>query len=308
MTDSNSHRDKTEDVSKRQNPHEHHLQARKMESLGQLAGGVARDFNNLLTVISGYSELLWDRLAADASGRELLAEIQKAAQRGAALTGQLLAFSRQSPAQARPVDLSELVRQAAVMLGRLLGPTICLDTRLEPNAPAVRADPTQLEQVLLNLALHACDAMPQGGQLALRTVAVTLNEAAARHRPSLRSGRYVLLSVSNAGNNRSEQAQAHLLEPSFTTKPVNGDTGLHLAGVAEMVRQSGGFLEMDSTADQGATFILYLPCWAEAPTALEPASAPALPCDGETILLAEETADLAIQVRQILDRGSEGTP
>jgi two-component system cell cycle sensor histidine kinase/response regulator CckA len=276
------------DVTERKRLQEQYLQAQKMEALGRLASGVAHDFNNLLTVISGYGELIQAQLAPGDPLRELLAEVCKASERGSALTRQLLAFSRKRAAQPQLLDLNALVRDAAAMLDRLLGESIRLHTRLDPASGSVQADPGQIEQVLLNLAVNARDAMPQGGRLTLSTDAVTLGDTATSHRPGLRPGPYVLLSVSDTGTGISDEVRARLFEPFFTTKGPGKGTGLGLATVADIVRQCGGLIEVESTPGHGATFTLYLPCCAAAPAAAEPAPLPQPASGNETILLVED--------------------
>jgi PAS domain S-box-containing protein len=229
--------------------------AQKMEAVGRLASGVAHEFNNLLTVIGSFSQELLDTLLESDPRRELVLVIDKAAARGGALTGQLLAFSRKQPHQAIVLDLNGLVRNLEPMLRRLLGADIQLTLALAPDLGHVRADPGQLEQVLLNLTLNARDAMPHGGQLTLETRNCVLDEAHAEVCP----GPYTLLVVADTGCGMDPPTQARIFEPFFTTKEVGKGTGLGLATVYGIVQQSGGHIEVESALGVGTTFRIYLP-------------------------------------------------
>src|SRR5438445_2038916 len=292
------------DVTERAQLEQQLRQAQKMEAVGRLAGGIAHDFNNLLTAITGYAELLQEDLAADDRRREDVVEIRKAADRAAGLTRQLLAFSRQQVLQPRVLDLNALVGDLEKMLGRLLGEDVELSTRLAPDTGPVKADPGQLEQVLMNLAVNARDAMPQGGKLTLETSNVDLSEGyAADHYPA-RPGPYVMIAVTDSGTGMSEETQAHMFEPFFTTKEKGKGTGLGLATVYGIIKQSGGCMWVYSALGHGTTFKLYLPRVDEsADLSRGPAPARSPAARGsETVLLAEDEAPVRAVARQVLER------
>jgi two-component system cell cycle sensor histidine kinase/response regulator CckA len=278
-----------EDVTERRQLEMQLRQAQKMEAIGQLAGGVAHDFNNMLSVIFGHSELLALDLPPDEPRRESVTQICQAAERAAALTRQLLAFSRQQVLEPTVLDLNGLVTEAEKMLRRLIGEDMRLTTRLGPNLSRVRVDPGQMEQVIMNLAVNARDAMPQGGRLTIETREVELEPVYAQAHPGARSGRHVLLAVSDTGCGMSPEIQARVFEPFFTTKPVGQGTGLGLAVVHGIIKQSGGHITIDSAPGMGTTFNIYLPVVADEPWAKPAPSAPAKPVGGsETILLVED--------------------
>ncbi|MGA2382049.1 MAG: PAS domain-containing protein [Gemmatimonadales bacterium] len=283
-------------------------QAQKMEAVGRLAGGVAHDFNNLLTAISGYSELLLADLASEDPRRLDVIEIRKATERAAALTHQLLAFSRRQVLQPRVVDLNAVIGGAEKLLRRLIGEHIALATRLEPSLASVTADSGQLEQVIVNLAVNARDAMQSGGTLALETRTVLIEAAAQTAEQSIVApGRYVLLKVTDTGSGMDAETRRHLFEPFFTTKERGKGTGLGLATVYGIVKQSGGFIWVDSEPGKGTAFRIYLPAVDDAARPAE-AGGDARPRDvptaagTETILLVEDEEAVRKVAREALHR------
>ena len=292
------------DVTERVQLEQQLRQAQKMEAVGRLAGGIAHDFNNILTAITGYADLLLEDLGATDPRRQDADEIHKAADRAAGLTRQLLAFSRQQVLQPTVLEVNKLVSDLEKMLRRLLGEDVELGTRLAPTTGRVKADPGQLEQVIMNLAVNARDAMPNGGKLTLETGNVDLDEAyAADHYPA-RAGPFVLLAVSDTGIGMSEETQAHMFEPFFTTKEKGKGTGLGLATVYGIIKQSGGFIWVYSEVGHGTTFKLYLPRVEElAERASQPAQARARAGRGtETVLVVEDEAPVRSVARQVLER------
>jgi signal transduction histidine kinase len=264
-------------------------QSQKMEAVGRLAGGVAHDFNNLLTVIRGYSELLLARLAPEDSIRKDMIEVKKAADRASGLTRQLLAFSRRQFIAPKIIDLNALIANMDGMLRRLLGEDIVeLCTELNPHTGSIRADAGQIEQVIMNLAVNARDAMPKGGRLTIETRNVTVGKPTRQTPAGVKPGSYVLLAVRDTGHGMDEETQSHLFEPFFTTKEKGKGTGLGLSTVYGIVKQTGGSIVVESQKDQGATFKIYFPLVDQgAPGA---AGTPdAEPLHGrETILLVED--------------------
>jgi signal transduction histidine kinase len=259
-------------------------QAQKMEAIGQLAGGVAHDFNNLLTVITGHSVMLQQELA-DKQAAKKLQEIEAAAERAASLTSQLLAFSRRQVTQPKIVSVDNVVAGMEALLGRLIGEHITVLVVSASGAGAVRIDPTQLEMVIMNLAVNARDAMPEGGRLAIETRSVNL---ASGQVPPLEAGAYVAISVADTGHGMDQATAAHIFEPFFTTKPVGKGTGLGLSAAQGIVEQSGGALTMESTPGRGATFHVYLPLAGSpaAATAAEPEGTVPLPPDAQPVQIA----------------------
>ena len=234
-------------------------QAQRMEVFGQLAGGVAHDFNNLLTVILGYSEILMSRCAAGDSPRELLTEIHKAAARAETLTRQLLAFSRKQVIEMKVTDLNAVVGDTEKMLRRLIGEDVLMTTIFAPQLWAVKIDPGQMQQVILNLAVNARDAMPKGGRLTIETANATLDEPYSLQHPYVRPGNYVRLAISDTGIGMNPATRARIFEPLFTTKGVGKGTGLGLTTVKNIIKQCGGHIEVYSELGQGSTFKIYLP-------------------------------------------------
>jgi PAS domain S-box-containing protein len=279
-------------------------QSQKMEAVGQLAGGIAHDFNNLLTAIRGYSELVRERLPAeDEQNGADIDEVVSAADRAAALTSQLLAFSRRQVLQPRVLDPAEVVKDIAPMLRRLLGEHIRLTTRTAPRLGRVKVDPGQLEQVIVNLAVNAGDAMPDGGKLTIKLRNVELDPAYAATHLEAVPGPHVLLAISDTGSGMDEATRAHIFEPFFTTKELGKGTGLGLATVYGIVKQSNGSISLDSEPAHGTTFRIYLPRAFEEPTAAVAETLAARPSSSgrETILLVEDEAPVREFSRRALE-------
>jgi signal transduction histidine kinase len=232
--------------------------AQKLEAIGKLAGGVAHDFNNLLSVIGGYGSQLLERTEKTDKTYAALAEIVKAAERGAALTKQLLAFSRKQRVRPQPLDLNAIVAEDEQMLRRLIGGNIELLTDLAPSVGLVLADAGHINQVLMNLAVNARDAMPEGGKLSISSMNVDITESRPQQMAGIEPGSYVRLTVADTGTGMSEQVQEHLFEPFFTTKGNQG-TGLGLSTVYGIVRQSGGYINVHTALDKGTVFEIFLP-------------------------------------------------
>jgi PAS domain S-box-containing protein len=277
------------------------LQAQKMEAIGRLAGGVAHDFNNMLGVITGYGEIVQRRLHADDPLKGKVEQILRAADRAAGLTRQLLAFGRKQVLQPTVLDLNAVVTDMNKMLRRLIGEDIELTTRLEPRLGSVRADPGQVEQVLMNLAVNARDAMPEGGRITIETGNAELDaEYAAAHVP-LRAGRYVLLAVSDTGSGMDAATQARVFEPFFTTKGVGKGSGLGLSTVYGIVKQSDGYIWVYSEVGIGTTFKIYLPRIDEDAVRARPQALGPLPRGSETVLLVEDEASLRELLKEALE-------
>ena len=277
-------------------------QAQKMEAIGRLAGGVAHDFNNLLTIIGGYSSILIEKNGPSGPFRNELEQIHAAASRAAALTRQLLAFSRQTVLQPRHVNLNEVIRNLEKMLGRLIGEDIEVLTALSPDLGTVRVDPGQIEQALMNLVVNARDAMPAGGKLTIQTENVQLDDNYATRHQYVRPGPHVLLAVSDSGTGIPEEIQTRIFEPFFTTKEPGKGTGLGLPMVYGVVKQSGGSIELYSEVDSGTTVKIYLPRVAGPADAVLPARRKEEPAarGTERILLVEDDAGLRGMASSIL--------
>src|SRR5580704_13609185 len=294
-----------EDVTERRLLEQQLRQAQKMEAIGRLAGGIAHDFNNLLMVISGYSEFLLERIGPDPALRGPAQEIANAAERATSLTRQLLAFSRKQMLAPKVVDLNGVVTESLKMLTRLIGEDI--DLVMVPGADigAVKADPGQIEQVVMNLAVNARDAMPQGGKLTIETANVNLDANYARFHSPVKPGDYVMLAISDTGMGMDIETQTHIFEPFYTTKGLKG-TGLGLSTVYGIIKQSGGFIYVYSEQGKGTSFKIYLPRFSATGEVL--ATQPALAADAdqtspghETILLVEDEENLRRLARQSLE-------
>jgi two-component system cell cycle sensor histidine kinase/response regulator CckA len=292
----------TLDITARKRLEEQFRQAQKLESVGRLAGGVAHDFNNLLTVIMGYGQMLLADLPAEDPMRESLAEIAHAASRAEELTRQLLAFSRNQISEPKNIVLNETLRNFEKMLGRLLGEDVTVSMSLAPEAGVIRADPGQIEQVVMNLAVNARDAMPQGGRLVIETSAIVADEQFAQAHFGVSPGPYVVLSVSDTGVGMSPEVKAHIFEPFFTTKEQGKGTGLGLSTVYGIVRQAGAAISVYSEPGHGTTFKFFFPS-VEGPADSAPAALPAsLPVADATILLAEDEPTVRLYTQRILER------
>jgi two-component system cell cycle sensor histidine kinase/response regulator CckA len=289
------------DITERRHLESQLRQAQKMEAVGQLAGGVAHDFNNLLTVIGGRCYLMLGKMGITEPLRREVELVRSAAERAARLTHQLLAFSRKQVLEPRVLDLGETVGGIEPLLRRLIGEHIEIVVTRPGGLGRVKADAGQLEQVILNLSVNARDAMPQGGRLTLATANATVDAAAARRNPDAAPGRYVVLSVQDTGHGMDAATRAQIFEPFFTTKEVGKGTGLGLATVYGIVKQSGGFLEVESERGRGACFKVYLPRVEEAVAVAAEAKTPGSRLRGtETVLLVEDDESLRTLAREIL--------
>jgi PAS domain S-box-containing protein len=235
------------------------FQVQKIEAIGQLAGGVAHDFNNILMAVSGFAELTLSKLEPDSPLRETLAEILKSAEQGASLTQQMLAFSRRQIMQPKVIDLNSILRSMGNFLKRLLGEDIELHTILDQGLGRIKADPSKVEQVIMNLAINARDAMPEGGRLIIETSNTEMDEEYTSHHAGSRVGRYVMLTVSDTGTGMSEATMARIFEPFFTTKEQGRGTGLGLSTVYGIVKQSDGYITVYSEPQHGSSFRVYFP-------------------------------------------------
>ena len=294
-----------EDVTERRVLEQQLRQSQKMEAVGRLAGGIAHDFNNLLMVISGYSEFLLERLGAEPQLRGPAQEIASAAERASSLTRQLLAFSRKQMLAPRIVNLNDVATENLKMLTRMIGEDIDLVMTPGQGLWPVRADAGQIEQVIMNLAVNARDAMPSGGRLTIETSNVTLDEEYARFHAPLRPGDYVMIAISDTGAGMDSETQSHIFEPFFTTKGTKG-TGLGLSTVYGIVKQSGGYIWVYSEVGKGTTFKIYLPRVAFAGEAAVQVATPVeyrkVEPGTETILLVEDETNLRYLARQYLEK------
>ncbi len=290
------------DVTRELQLEEQCRQAQKMEAIGQLTAGIAHDFNNLLIVINGFAELIRHELPQNDPLQELVSGISRSGQRSADLVNQLLAFSRKQIVKPRVLDLNAVVAKMDSMLSRVIGEHIQMQTILAPGLWPVSIDPTQFEQVILNLAVNARDAMPAGGKLTIETTNVALDEQLTADRLEMQPGDYVLLVVSDTGIGMSDEIKAHVFEPFFTTKKVGEGTGLGLAAVHGIVKQNGGHISVYSEEDHGTTFKIYLPRVEEAvPSLVRPVAKADAPSGNETILLVEDDAYVRELARRVLE-------
>ena len=279
-------------------------QAQKMEAIGRLAGGIAHDFNNLLTAILGYSELLLEEMPRDAPDRADVDEIKKAGDRAAALTRQLLAFSRQQVLEPRVADFNEIVTNVGKLLRRVIGEDIELAIELDAAIGHVKVDAGQMEQVLMNLAVNARDAMPRGGQLRIRTCPHVLPEPCHVRGVAIEAGRYLLVTVKDTGTGMGPEVARQVFEPFFTTKVAGQGTGLGLSTVYGIVKQSGGYILLDSEPGRGTAFEIYLPNVDEPLDTIRADTGPPRRADGsETVLLVDDDTGIRELMRRTLKDG-----
>jgi two-component system, cell cycle sensor histidine kinase and response regulator CckA len=292
------------DISERKQLEQQLHQSQKMEAVGLLAGGIAHDFNNLLSVIIGYSEILLEHAGLEPKTQSQCKEIKKAGDRAASLTRQLLAFSRQQVLAPKILNLNTIAVETEKMLKRLIGEDIELRIALDPTLGSVKADPGQVAQVIMNLAVNARDAMPEGGKLVIETSNAELDETYALHHPPFIAGRYALLAVTDTGIGMDEETKSRIFDPFFTTKEVGKGTGLGLSTVYGVVKQSGGYVWVYSELGHGSVFKIYLPRVDQSVQQSQPTeSAPGLFRGTETILLAEDEESVRTLTRSLLEEG-----
>jgi nitrogen-specific signal transduction histidine kinase len=291
-----------EDVTERKRIEQQYLQAQKLDSIGRLAGGIAHDFNNLLSVIAGYGELVLADLKEPGAARSRVLEILRATERATGLTRQLLAFGRKQVIEPRVLDLNATAQDAERMLRRLIGEDIDIAMKLAPDLGRIQADPGQVEQVIINLAVNARDAMPRGGKLTIETTNVALDDDAVRGYVDVKPGHYVRLCVSDTGVGMDRETREHLFEPFFTTKEAGRGTGLGLATVYGIVKQSGGHVWVYSEPGWGTTFKVYFPRFGDVAEPGRPAiEAGPAPGGTETILVVEDDEMIRSLIRDILE-------
>lgn len=292
------------DITERRRLEGHLRQAQKMEAIGRLAGGIAHDFNNIMTIITGFSELLLTDEQPGPERQHFVRSIHDAAKRAASLTQQIMAYSRKQMLLPTVLQLNTVVRDMGEMVKRLIGSNIEFITDMAPDLGQVKADPTQIGQVILNLAANARDAIPKsrGGRLVIATANVELGEDTARLHSDVKPGRYAMLSVSDTGSGMSEDVLAQVFEPFFTTKGVGEGTGLGLATVYGIVKQSGGHIEAESKIAEGTTFRVYLPLVEEPPTPPISRELRLAARGHETILLVEDEDGVRAMVKLVLER------
>src|SRR3984893_1122513 len=292
-----------QDISERRALEEQLRQAQKMEAVGRLAGGVAHDFNNLLMVIKGHTELLLNVVPVPPPILKKIEHIDRAADRAAALTRQLLAFSRMQVLQPRVMNVNGVVEEMGKLLPRLIGEDIELVLRTSPDLGVIRADASQMEQIIMNLAVNARDAMPAGGELGIETFNADLDRAYSSVHPLVKPGRYILLAVSDTGTGMDAQTQTRIFEPFFTTKGQGKGTGLGLSTVYGVVKQSGGYVWVYSEIGKGTSFKIYLPRVDQAEDQATPAPSSEAPSGAGTILLAEDEQEVREVAREFLESG-----
>jgi PAS domain S-box-containing protein len=289
------------EISERKRLERQLMQAQKMEAIGRLAGGIAHDFNNLLTAILGYSDLLIERASGDETLRADLEQIRKAGERAGRLTRQLLAFSRKQPIAARVLDLNDLISDLERMLVRVIGEDIDFEFLQGEKLGSVKADPGHIEQLLMNLVVNARDAMPKGGRIRIATRNVEFDASFVRQHEGAVAGKYVRIDVQDTGCGMTPEVLAHVFEPFFTTKPSGKGTGLGLATVYGIVKQSGGYITIDSAPGAGTTVTTYFPrVNALASVSAANVSSAALAKGSETILVAEDQPGVRTLIRRIL--------
>ena len=289
------------DISQRKRLEEQLMHAQKMEAVGRLAGGVAHDFNNMLTVISGYNQMILDQLSALDPLRGYAEEVLKASDRAAALTNQLLAFSRRQIVQPRVFDVNTVLLHTEKMLRRLIGEDVELSLHLSPGAGNIKADPGHLEQAIFNLATNARDAMPKGGRITIETSSATLDDTYAKTHMGVHPGEYVMIAVSDTGHGMDVETRRRIFEPFFTTKEKGKGTGLGLATVYGIVKQAGGDIWVYSELGKGTTFKLYFPKVAEPASDLH-GDRVAAPQGAETILVVEDEQGVRELTTKMLKR------
>ncbi len=297
ITDVTEHR-RAEEALRQSEERLRHSQ--KMEAIGTLAGGVAHDFNNLLTAIIGYSSLLLQSIHKDDPMREEVLEIKSAGDRAAALVRQLLAFSRKQMLHYRVLSINDLLNDMSRMLRRLVAEDVKLVMNLDPSTGSLKADPGQIEQIVMNLVVNACDAMPQGGRLVVETSRFDLAEGSYSDQEKIAPGRYAVIEIKDTGCGMDEETLSHIFEPFFTTKETGKGTGLGLSTVYGAVRQMKGHITVESESDAGTTFRIYLPCVEEALEDITEREPP-IPARGtETILLVEDEPSVRKMVAESL--------
>jgi PAS domain S-box-containing protein len=277
-----------QDITRNRELEEELRQSQKLEAIGRLAGGISHDLNNALTIIIGYADLAASALAEGDPVQQDVMEIQRAAERAESVTRQLLAFSRKQWLEPRVFQLSESVHDLGRMLERFMGPAVELTTAIDPDLPAIYGDRGQIEQAIVNLALNASDAMPNGGKITIRVTTVMLDAAFVQAHQPMEAGRYVELSVADTGHGMTPETRARIFDPFFTTKDVGRGTGLGLAMVYGTVKHCGGFIVVDSEAHKGSVFHLYFPATAHQTVAPVVARDPPAPAHGVTVLVVED--------------------
>ena len=290
------------DITERKRLEDQLRQAQKMEAVGQLAGGIAHDFNNLLTVISGYDEMLLDSLAADSRPRAYALEILRSAEKASALTKQLLAFSRRQVARPALLDINLVIANLSNMLRRLIGEDIEMVILPGKHVGTVRADPGQIEQIIINLAVNARDAMPNGGRITIETGVADLGEDRDQMHFDVRPGRYVSIAVTDTGYGMNQKTKSRIFEPFFTTKGQGEGTGLGLSTIYGIVKQNHGDIWVYSEPGKGSTFKVYLPAVDELPETSQCVENTLLPRGKETILVVEDETDLGVMIQEMLER------